>query len=128
MVEWFDVLKFVKEYRRKAVFKDFTDEEILVALRDAFKVDGLAIIMERGKITALAAAFPRHECKLLHIYAILTTKADDLSYLIQEYLNKFRGYQITATRKGRIIYYNTPKLLAKLWTNAKAHKKEWPTS
>lgn len=112
---WSDILAFIRQYRRKDVFKSFSEEDIAYCIYTAIQNNAFAVVTENGRITAIAAAYPKHEEKRLHVMAILTTRANDLLYLINEFLRRYKGYNITAIRKGRFVRYNTKRLLRHLW-------------
>lgn len=115
MREWCRVVAFIKHYRRKGAFKDFSDEEILKALYDASQVDGLAILVYENRVTAVGLGRPNHQLKHLHVHTILTTQSSDLINFVGIYLERFPGYAITAFRKGKLRYYNTERLIKHLW-------------
>ena len=112
---WTKVLDFILEYRRKEAFRNYSNDEIMSVVLEAFKVDGLALLREGNRYTAIAVGFPQRQFKVLHIHTIITTEANDIIYLVNEYFKRFPGFRITAKRKGKYIQYNTPKLLKHLW-------------
>lgn len=106
-----EILGFIRKHA-KVCWQGWPDEEILAELVD--DKNEVGIISVEGEISGIAVG-RRSEDKVLHLKHIETLRHRDVQLLIHEFIRRFPGWQITATRRGKFVTYNTAKLLRKLY-------------
>lgn len=112
-----DLVKFIVKHRRfKGCFNDWSISGIAVSFEKALANNMAAYSVDNitGEITGVVIGYPKQP-GLFHIAGILTTTDDALKGLMGKFTQFWRGWSISAMRKGRLKIYNTQKLIAKIY-------------
>ncbi len=109
-----DVVKFIVRHRKGKVFRNWSVTVITEIFAQAFAEGRAAYTLDdKGCITGVALV-EVVGLNRVHIKGVLTTNTEALKKLLQKCLRWYGDRIITATRHGREVVYNLPRLTDKL--------------
>lgn len=98
-------------------YEDWQPDEITAALIEADAHDGIGIVIRDECLSGVCLG-KRTSPTTFHITQLHTRHPRDLGILIRIFLDRFAGLEITAKRRGRMIKYDTGRLIQKLLVKA----------
>jgi len=109
-----DLVQWIIKNRTGNAFKDFTAYEIASTLQKAAKEQVLGIIQDQyNTICAVVTGFRVDEEKIIYLTHVLGRGY--LKILLNLFVHRYPGWTLQAKRKGRIITYNTEKLMRRIY-------------
>ncbi len=121
MVTVTQLVSYVLRHRKGNAFKDWTTPEICYAINVG--IDSkccVADVDNFGNINGIIIGNPNDANKTIHIIGVITTRKCALRNFITWLRNNFPSdWRITATRNGKLVEYDTKKLLNKLYGRPK---------
>lgn len=107
-----EMVKFITDHRRNKVFRHWTAEEIVSAIKDAIERNGFSYCIDsKGAINGVVMGWPNHEEKVFYVSNILATEHGVMKAFIKHFGKLYAGYNIEATRHDRIRHYRTERLI-----------------
>ena len=123
MVTLGQLVKFVLDNRRGNAFKGYSEEVIASGIKRAADDGTLRYCCdEDGSIVGVVTGYVDPEKRIYHVHDIVTNKDWALPALVKAFCDGWPGFEMTACRKGKLVYYNTKKLCTKLM---KGHVYGW---
>ena len=113
-----DVVSFILRYRKHSnAFKDATKEELEHCIQYAIADNCIVINSDfTGRISGVIVAEKQADYRRLHIVGLLCINGQALKSFAKwlKGMQEYEGFALTAMRRGKMVYYDTEKLLTKL--------------
>lgn len=113
-----DIVSFILRYRRNSnAFKEATPNQLYDLISDAMVASTIVVDSDcLGSITGVCIAVAYSDTQCLHIVGCICITKGSMqrfaSWLLRQHERD--GWQLTATRRGKLIHYDTQRFLKKL--------------
>ena len=108
MADW------ILENRKNKVFKNYTKEEIAIAIVDGIESNTLLYEAEGDKILGMLLSVKMEDKKIIFVTENLATNLTILGRFLRRMLEMYPGYNIEGIRHGKIHKFTTDKLKLKI--------------
>ncbi len=109
------LIDYIVANRKKGAFCNYTRDQIYTLIEKAIECGGMVYATnDLDELNGVVCAIAYPDKQELFVHDILTTDKHVIRQFIAYFVTNFEGWKLQGMKRGRLLYYDTPKLCMKI--------------